>query len=323
MKNVCIVGYGAIGPIHAAAVEKTHNAKVYAVCDINPEKIKICKSNYDVVAYTDFDKMLLDKNIDSVHICTPHHLHFEMTKKAIRAGKSVVCEKPLTMTQPEFKKLSELENSNKICAVLQNRLNPCIKKLKLIADSGELGEIKSLKGFLTWSRTKEYYEREPWRGSWETEGGGVLINQAVHTLDYFSYIGGNITSVKANIMNYSLPEIQVEDTCVAHMNFENGATGVFFATNAYGRNSAPDLEIVFEKGIARYTNTKLYINEDLTEEDLKPSLGKDYWGKGHEKLMENYYDYNKFFSPCDVKGTMDTLFAIYQSAKQDGKEISI
>ena len=113
MKNVCVVGYGAIGPIHAAAIEKTDQARLYAVCDIVPEKLEQCQKEYDVVTYTDFDEMLLDKNIDSVHICTPHYLHFAMIKKALATGKDVLCEKPVTMTQAEFEELLKTDGEYK------------------------------------------------------------------------------------------------------------------------------------------------------------------------------------------------------------------
>lgn len=321
MKNVCIVGYGAIGPVHASAIAKTENARLYAVCDINSERLAKSKEKYTVKAYTDFDLMLKDENIDSVHICTPHYLHFEMIKKTLNAGKAVVCEKPITMTEEEYYQLLSLDGADKVCVVFQNRLNPCIERLKQIIDSGELGQIKSAKGILTWNRTPEYYNRDKWRGSWETEGGGVLINQAVHTLDFFSYLVGNINSVKAIMANFSLDEIEVEDTFSAYLSFENSAKGVFFATNAYGENSAPEFEIVFEKGRVRYIDTKLYFNGEIIEKDVKPTEGKAYWGIGHEKLIRLYYDNNKFFSPFDAKNTMQTMFAMYRSAKANGNEI--
>ena len=130
MKKVCIVGYGAIGPVHAKALEAVNGAKLFAVCDINEEKRSLCKSQYSVLEYDDFDVMLQNKDIDTVHICTPHYLHFEMVKKALAAGKSVVVEKPVTMTGEEFQALQELPGVERVCVVLQNRLNPCVQKLK-------------------------------------------------------------------------------------------------------------------------------------------------------------------------------------------------
>lgn len=321
--NVCIVGYGAIAPVHAVSIEKTESAKFYAVCDNDPNALELCKDKYNVKTYADFDEMLLDESIDSVHICTPHYLHFEMIKKALASGKRVVCEKPVTMTKTEFDALLSLKDSDKVCVVFQNRLNPCFLHLKKIAESGALGAVKSVKGLVTWSRDAAYYAQADWRGKHSTEGGGVLINQAIHTLDYLCCICNKTESVAANMTNYSIPEIEVEDTCSAHLRFANGASGIFFATNANGVNSPIDFEVCFEKGIARYSAGKLYINDELKEQDSKPILGKTYWGIGHETLIKNYYDLNTYFTPNDTKNTMNTLFAIYESANNNGKEIML
>ena len=314
MKKVCIVGYGAIGPVHARALENVEHAKLYAVCDIDAAKRVLCKEKYDVLEYDDFDTMLQDKDITTVHICTPHYLHFEMIKKALAADKDVVVEKPVTMTKEEFEALQELEGVERVCVVLQNRLNPCIQKFKEIVVSGEFGAAKASKGILTWHRDEKYYASGTWRGKWDTEGGGVLINQAVHTLDLFCYLIGEVKRVKANMCNYSLEGvIEVEDTFTAYLEFTNGVKGVFFATNAYAENSAPFFEVIFEKGTVRYMDKKLWINGELIEEDIAPGTGKSYWGNSHMTLLKNYYDKNKYFSVADAKVTMETLFSMYES----------
>lgn len=102
MKNVCIVGYGAIGPIHGMALEQTKQARLYGVCDIDPERRRLCREKYGAVEYADFDAVLADRAVDSVHICTPHWLHYEMIQKALAAGKDVVAEKPVTRTRQEW-----------------------------------------------------------------------------------------------------------------------------------------------------------------------------------------------------------------------------
>ena len=323
MKNVCIVGYGLVGPIHAAAVNKTESARVYAVCDIDPERSAACAKTYGAVEYSDFDEMLRDERIDSVHICTPHYLHFEMAKKALAAGKQVVCEKPVTMTEDEFLELCELDTERKVAVVFQNRYNPSIEAFKSIVESGEMGKVKAAKAIVTWWRGAEYYAHDAWRGKWDTEGGGVLINQTIHTLDYFCYLIGKVSSVKAQMMNFSIPEIEVEDTMTASLSLECGARGIFFATNAYGDNTAPLFEIVYEKGIVRYEDGKLFVNEKLIAEDSKPQIGKMYWGRGHEMLFERVYDKGEYFSLHDVSDTMKTVFAIYKSAKNGGESIVI
>lgn len=317
MKNVCIVGYGAIAKTHASALEKVEHATFSAVCDIDPAKIEACLETYSVKSYTDFDEMLLDKEIDSVHICTPHYLHFEMIKKALAAGKDVVCEKPVTRTKEEYKELLRMEHSDKVCVVLQNRLNPCIAKMKELIDGNSLGKVLMARGVLTWHRTMEYYNQGDWRGKWDTEGGGVLINQAVHTMDYFNYLIGEVTSVQAKMTNFSLPEIEVEDTVMAHLMMKNEIPGVFFATNAYGKNASPFFEVELEEGTLRYIDKKLYLNGEVILEDSisKNAVnGKDYWGNSHEKIFKRFYEEGKWFSPQDVKNTMETMFEMYESA---------
>lgn len=321
MKKVCVVGYGAIAKTHVSALEKVENATFSAVCDIDQSKIEKCLEMYQVKTYTDFDEMLKDKEIDSVHICTPHHLHFEMIKKALAAGKEVVCEKPVTRTKEEFAELLDLERSEKVCVVLQNRLNPCIAKMKDLISGGTLGSVKMARGVLTWHRTMDYYNQGEWRGKWATEGGGVLINQAVHTMDYFNYLVGEVTSVKAKMANFSLDEIEVEDSVMAHLMMKGEIPGVFFATNAYGKNASPFFEVELEEGTLRYIDKKLYFNGEVIEEDKKSSTevsGKDYWGNSHQKVFKRFYEEGKFFSPLDVKNTMETMFAMYESARVFG-----
>ncbi len=320
MKKVCVVGYGAIGPNHAAAVQQTETARLYAVCDIDPERAARCVTQYGVKDYRDFSEMLQDTAIDAVHICTPHYLHFSMIRDALAAGKQVVAEKPITMTREEFEQLLALDGADKVCCVLQNRLNPCIRAMKQIAQSGELGKAVTARGLLTWEKDMDYYNHDAWRGKWATEGGGVLINQAVHTMDFFNYITGDVQSVRAVMANFDLPEIEVEDTLSAFLRLESGGRGVFFASNAYGVNAAPMFEVVFEKGSLRYEARKLFRDGVLIEQDEQPSCGKGYWGMGHMGLIKDFYDRGVYFSLQDVKRTMDCVFAMYDSARQGGRE---
>ena len=325
MKNVCIVGYGAIGPVHAAGITHAKNARLYAVCDINPDRIKRCQTIYEnVIGYEDFYEMLKDKKINSVHICTPHYLHYEMITAALAAGKTVVSEKPVTITREEFDKLLANKNRDKLALVFQNRLNPCIKMLKTIIEEKKLGEIQCARAILTWNRTREYYLADAWRGKWATEGGGLLINQAVHTLDLMSYLVGNIQSVQANMATYALSDtIEVEDTCSAYFKYTSGITGVFFATNAYGANNSPEIEIRFENGVTRYMDDKLYVNGELVNQNVTAAGAKAYWGTTHGNLVVNFYDHDTYFTLEDAQNTMYTMFTMYDSAQNGGCEMQI
>ena len=115
----------------------------------------------------------------------------------------------------------------------------------------------------------------------------------------------------------------MEDTLSAFLRLENGGRGVFFASNAYGVNASPMFEVVFEKGALRYESRKLFKDGVLVEEDEQPTMGKGYWGKGHAGLIKDFYDRGIFFSPQDVKHTMDCVFAMYDSARLGGKELAL
>ena len=296
----------------------------YAVCDVDPERIRICKEKYDVVSYTDYSEMLEDSNIHAVHICTPHYLHFEMVKLALEKGKEIICEKPLAISSSEFDEMLKLPNIEKVAVIFQNRLNACVEKMQEILQSGKLGKIKCARGLVTWYRSKEYYTESPWRGKWATEGGGVLINQTIHTVDLIGYLLGGYKALKAEMTNFSLEDvIEVEDTFAASYTMNNDAKAVFFATNSYLSNSSPDIDIVCENGTLHYTDGMLIENGEIICKDTLATGEKSYWGTGHGRLFHNYYALGKYFTVFDAENTMKTVFAMYESAKNNGKEIDI
>lgn len=314
--NICIVGYGAIGKVHAAAISKIDGAELYGICDIDKERADRGAAEYNATAYYDFADVIADKSIESVHICTPHYLHFEMIKDAADAGKKVVCEKPVVMKENEFDLLlSDYANAD-ILPILQNRTNKSICEMKRIIDTDtSIGKLIGAKGILTWHRTADYYNSAAWRGTVAYEGGGVLINQAVHLLDLMIYAGGEINEVSAKSANYSLKGvIETEDTVDARLLFKNGATGIFYATAAYCEDSPFQLELKFENTTLSYYKKSLYRDDKLICTDSSDFVGKKYWGNGHEKVISDYYCHNIGLRPIDIQNTMYTMFAIYNSA---------
>ncbi len=320
MKNVCVVGYGSIGPVHARAVDKTEGAALYAVCDTNEAMLVRCAEVYkNIVQYKDYDDVLADDNIHSVHICTPHYLHFEMTKRAILAGKEVVLEKPAAMLANEFEELKELCGiyDSRVCVMFQNRTANCVVEMKrLIA---ELGEIKGIYASLTWLRDMDYYNHDQWRGKLATEGGGVLINQAIHLLDLILYMGGEAESVVASTST-KLLDIEVEDTADALITLKSGARACFYATNTYTGTSPFRLELVFEDTTLRYEDKNLYMIKNgevkIIASDNMSYSGKSCWGNGHEHVIDDFYSGKGYTTLFDADSTMKTLFAIYESANE-------
>lgn len=291
MKKGCIVGYGAIGPVHAAALDRL---KIdYAVCDCDPERLGRATA---AEKYENFEKMLSDKSIDVVHICTPHYLHVPMAEAALAAGKHVILEKPVGISSEETSRLFNYAGDKEICIMLQNRKNPAIKKMKELTDKREFGELRSMCAFLTWHRDREYYAQDAWRGKWSTEGGGLLINQAVHTLDLLCWLGGGYVSLKGGISTRLLGDcIEVEDTADAVVKTACGVDACFYATNCNAGNSPARIELEFERGVLRYgDNLLLYINGAdvrVLASDSSDVPGKAYWGDGHREVIEEFYGY--------------------------------
>lgn len=294
MKNACIVGLGAIGPVHAHSVSEAEKACVYAVCDIDKARADKYAKLYKAKAFYSFEDALNDKNTDVIHICTPHWLHKDMAVKALKAGKNIVLEKPAVMTHGELSELCEVyeKSDKKACIMLQNRTNTAVEKLKELTDSKVFGEILGMTGFMTWNRTAEYYASAEWRGTWKHEGGGVLINQAVHLIDLMDWLSGGISEIKADLSNKNTPSIEVEDTAEAIFKLKNGARAVFYATNAFTADVPFRLEIFFEKAVLRYADNKLYkIGDDieLLADDVQITDGKKCWGGGHRKVIADFY----------------------------------
>lgn len=321
MINTGIVGYGAIGPVHARAIAKADGVRLSAVCDIDAARAAACAKEYGAAAYSDYDEML-SGGIDCVHICTPHYLHFEMVKKALERGINVVCEKPCVMTPAELGALSEIERASraKLCCVVQNRENPCVKRFLSELASANKPPL-SLSAALWWHRDEKYYASADWRGKWATEGGGLMINQAVHLLDLLCLAGGRIKTIRTSVSNKGIPSIEVEDTADAAIEFENGVQATFFATNLSGTNAPFFLEADFGDFRLRYADSMLWhISADcaqVLERDARISGEKAYWGTGHEAVIKKFYSElarggEDFVHLDDVIPTMLALFEFYR-----------
>ncbi|KAA9022666.1 Gfo/Idh/MocA family protein [Niallia endozanthoxylica] len=294
MLKAAVIGLGDISHIHIPAIQSNPNVELTAICDLD-ESLK--GRVPDARFYTDFQVMLEKEQLDCVHICLPHYLHYPATKACVEKGVNVFLEKPLGLNTEEAQQLVNLEEKYKdvkICVCLQNRYNESFEMLQEIIKSGEYGRITGIKGLVTWYRAKEYYDIKPWRGKMDLAGGGVMINQALHTIDLMQLVGGEIDSIKGSIDQLLDYGIEVEDTATAQIKFKNGAVGLFFATNANSVNSSVELQVVFEKG--KFTIKDSFLKK-VDEEGRKVELVEDarmpgskfYYGASHGKLINHFY----------------------------------
>jgi predicted dehydrogenase len=228
MLKVAVIGLGDISRIHIPAIQANPNAELVAVCDLDESlKDTVPGANF----YTDYHEMLEKENLDVVHNCLPHYLHYPVTKTCIEKGVNVFQEKPLGLNTSEGQALAKLEEEHrdvKLGVCLQNRYNESFEKLMEIVKSGEYGKVTGVKGLVAWYRPKAYYDVKPWRGKMEYAGGGSMINQSLHTLDLMQLVGGKMESIRGSVDQLLDYGIEVEDTASAHINFQNGARGLFF-----------------------------------------------------------------------------------------------
>jgi predicted dehydrogenase len=329
--GVAIVGCGAISKMHLDAIKQMPMARLLYVCDINIERAKQAAYVFQCEYTNDYLSLLSKPEIDIVHILTPHHLHRAMAISAIDAGKHVILEKPIGITFEELQLLMNKaeENQLHIAVIFQNRYNPTSLYLKEVVDSGQYGALLATKAILTWHRDRDYYESSSWRGRWSTEGGGLLMNQAIHTIDLLQWLGGQVTSVKGHIDNHCHPFIEVEDTALATLYYANGTIGSFYATNNYAINSSIEIEFLFEQATFTQRDEALIRKtlDDKVEAVAVNNLSngeKSYWGAGHKICIEDAYKHilNNEKPPISIKEALianEIILGIYESSKNNQK----
>jgi len=290
--RIAIIGTGAIAPIHISAILK-NKQEIVALCDIVTGKAEKLKERFSLNAkiYSDYKEMLETEKPDVVHICTPHYLHSEMACAALDKNINVLCEKPLAISFEQLKNIEKsVERSKAFLGVnLQNRFN---KSILYVKEFFKDRKIDSAEAHLIWQRDELYYSQDEWRGKWASEGGGVMINQALHHLDILQFICGMPESVIANTANYSLQgKIEVEDTAFGLFKLSDGGNFIIQATNA-AKHCFP-IGLLFHSGsdTVELSADNIIVNgKFLTLSNGLPLFGKEEWGTGHYNLITDFYD---------------------------------
>ena len=240
--EVGIIGYGKMGKIRAQCIDKHPLAVVGQVYDQNIKDsipYKRAKSSEDIIG---------DSNIDAVIICTPNHLNKPLTIDALQNGKHVFCEKPPAFDANDVEEIikSEQNSGKKLMYGFNHRHHGSIQKIKSIIDSKEMGEVLWMRGRYGKSVDSSFYEA--WRAKKEQVGGGILLDQGIHMLDLFLYLGGDFDEVKAFVSNLYWKELDLEDNVFALMkNTETGMVASLHSTMTQWRHLF-SLEIFLESG---------------------------------------------------------------------------
>lgn len=262
--KVGVIGIGNMGSSHVLRLDQgqVDGATLTAICSSNESRIEWVKNHTvgDVQIFQDEDTFFNEAGIDAVLIATPHYSHPILAKKAFAKGIHVLIEKPAGVFTKNVLEMNDAaKSSGKVFGIMYNqRANPLYQKLRELIHSGQLGDIKRTNWIVTDSyRPQSYYNSSKWRATWKGEGGGVLLNQALHQLDIWQWTTGLMPKrIRAFCSMGKYHDIEVEDEVTAYVEYENGATGVFITSTGEvpGTNR---FEIVGDKGKVTVENEEL------------------------------------------------------------------
>lgn len=247
-----IIGCGMISKFHAQAIRDLRGAKLVACYNRSPAPAQKLAEEFGGRWYDDLDRFLSDPDLHIVTIGTPSGAHLEPALAAARAGKHVIVEKPLEIT------LSRCDAMIRACrdagvllaTIFPSRFHRSAQLLKQAVDQGRFGRLTLADAYVKWYRTQQYYDSGAWRGTWALDGGGALMNQAIHSVDLLTWIAGPVAQISAMTATLAHERIEVEDAAVASLQFASGALGAIEATTAAYPGSLKKLEIHGDAGSA-------------------------------------------------------------------------
>lgn len=296
MPRVAVIGCGDVATVHFEAIGVLADATLVAVCDTDPTRLAAAMAVHNVPGYSDHVRMLEQEQIDVVHVCTPHNEHAQPAIDALERGINVISEKPLASTLAEGERLvaAAAASTARMGVCFQNRYNSAVQALRDRLDSGEFGAIRGGAGTVMWNRNADYYQNRPWRGTWAGGGGGLLMNQAIHTLDLLQWLIGEVSAVHGHAATNALGGvIDVEDTAELFLTHLNGAQSVFYATLANAVNAPITVDIATEKAQFSLRGDLTITHADgrveVVEERRAGSGGRDYWGVSHQLFIADFY----------------------------------
>tara|TARA_Y100000310_G_scaffold274290_1_gene290201 strand:+ start:4123 stop:5148 length:1026 start_codon:yes stop_codon:yes gene_type:complete len=335
--GIGVIGCGRVAPYHFSAIKAIDECELVAVCDGDKERLEEAGGKQKVKTYDDYGKMLKDKNVDVVSICTPHGSHAEHAIMAAKAGKHIITEKPMAMTVEDADKMIAEAKKNKVrlFVIKQNRYNPPIVKLKQAVDKGRFGKMVLINTTVFWTRPQDYFDMDKWRGT-KSDDGGVLMNQASHHIDLVHWMGGDVESV----FGYGATrthQLDVEDTAVAVLKFKSGAMGVIQGTTcAFPKNLEGSVTVLGETGSVKIGG--FAVNKVDTWEFKDQAQGDEWvkqmktepptvYGFGHQELYRELVDAiingkDAMMTGDEGRKSLELIMAIYKSI-ETGKEVKL
>ena len=335
--KVAIVGCGRVSRMYKQAFQDLSNrVTVVNAVDTDFKKAQLFAREFSGCSPQKNYQEILNKDLDVIHLATPHHLHAPMAIESMERDINVLTEKPMAITLQEADRMIAVAEKEgvKLGVIFQTRyVKGCID-LKKIIESGKLGKLKSARSYLSWMRTEEYYNNSDWKGTWDKEGGGVLIDQAIHSIDRVQWlIGSQPKWIKGHIDNRVHDSYKVEDVAEAFVRFENECLYQLYACNCYSYNAPIEIEIAGERG-------QVGLKQDLAWVDLEGEsyyeikegydglfVGPSYWGCSHLTQIKDFYnsvinDQEVLVDGREGRKSLELVRGIYNSAVR-GKKVCL
>ncbi|MDN5599860.1 MAG: Gfo/Idh/MocA family protein [Brachybacterium sp.] len=302
-RRIGLIGCGDVSVVHFEAIRDIEGLELVGVADSDPQARARAAEATGVPGFADTQELIDAVGPDAVHVTTPHHQHIGPSLTALEAGLHVLQEKPLAHTLADGRRLVDAlaaapADGPKVGICFQNRYNLASQRLHEMLGSGELGAVRGAWASVVWTRSADYYRAKPWRGTWEGSGGGLLINQAIHTLDLVQWLLGGVERTDGHVATRKYGDvIEVEDTAELLLHHGGGVTTSFYATLTAPQHRPVEIELDCERAYVSLrggTDGGLTIRwadgrVDTLGERSVTSGGRSYWGVSHELLIRDFY----------------------------------
>lgn len=309
-RRIGLVGYGDVSVVHVGAIGAIDGLELVGLADTDPAARERAAAETGLPTYSSVEELIDAQGPDAVHVTTPHDQHVGPSLAALERGVHVLQEKPVAHTLDEGARLVEALGSvttpradggagaAKIGICFQNRYNRASQELARLLAGGELGAVQGAWASVVWSRTADYYAAKPWRGRWESSGGGLLINQAIHTLDLVQWLIGPVERTEGLVSQKKFAGVtEVEDTADLVLHHASGITTTFYATLTAPLARPVELEIATDNAYlelrsgrgggltVRWADGRV----DTWSDRVATAGGRAYWGVSHEELIRDFH----------------------------------
>ena len=353
--RIGVVGCGVVHGTHCEAVKEIDGAELTAVYDVVSDRGKATAEKYGTHAAASLDELF--GMVDAVNVCVPSGDHHKIGIAAAKAGKHVLCEKPIDVTYPNALAMVEACEKARVTlgVISQHRFSKDMQELHRLAHDGSFGRLLQGDAYIKWYRSQNYYDSGDWRGTWALDGGGCLMNQGVHYVDMLQWVMGGVEAVQAQVRTAAHQRIEVEDIANVLVEYKNGAIGVIQGSTSFFPGLAERLEVhglygsvviegdlfkfvkidaekcglgLYGDGVNKQPTPSVHLHGEKSEDKGGAADPTAAFGNQHQMQIEDFVCAVKDGRAPYITGRMaleplKVILAIYESGKKGGARVEI